>query len=98
MSLLTYLVLFVVAAYLFKVNPVLCVVLVGAVAFFKVRGFFGGQRSQTRSNGNAATETALVAMCIALLGRTEQDEKPSQNRNEKSNSREVDPLEGLFLD
>ncbi len=59
--------LFVVSAYLFQVNPVLCVVLVSTVAFFKIRGFFGGRHSHARSSESRTSEAALVAMYIALL-------------------------------
>ncbi len=97
---MTYLILFIVAAYLFKVNPVLCVVLVGAVVFFKVRGFFGGRHVRGRSHESSkASEAALVALCISLLGRSEQHERESRARREDSCPREEeDPLEGLFLD
>ncbi len=95
---MTYLILFVVAAYLFKVNPVLCVMLVGAVVFFKVRGFFGGRRNHSRASGSAASEAALVAMCIALLQRSERTRQQSENQTANRQSPEEDPLEGLFLD
>ncbi len=98
MSLLTYLILFIVAGYLFKVNPVLCVGLVGAVVFFKIRGFFGGRRSHARSHESAASEAALAAMCITLLDLSERTEQQSRNRTVNSHVSEEDPLEGLFLD
>ncbi len=98
MSLLTYLILFLVAAYLFQVNPVVCVVLVGAVVFFKVRGFFGGRHSHARSSESRASEAALVALCISILERSERPAQPSLNRGEKCDLRGDDPLEGLFLD
>ncbi len=99
MSLLTYLILFVVAAYLFKVNPVLCVGLVGAVVFFKVRGFFGGRhsRGQTRDS-SAASQAALVAMCIALQDRSERRDLTPMNQKVDNSGPDYDPLEGLFLD
>ncbi len=98
MSLLTYLILFIVAAYLFKVNPVLCVILAGAVVFFKVRGFFGGRHHHARSGGSAASEAALVATCIAILERLERSESQARNRVARPGSPEDDPLDGLFLD
>ncbi len=99
MSLLTYLILFIVAAYLFQVNPVVCVVLVGAVIFFKVRGFFGGRHSRNQSrDSSAASEAALVALCITLLERSERAEQQSRGRTANARSLEADPLEGLFLD
>ncbi len=99
MSIMTYLILFLVAGYLFRVNPVLCVGLVGAVVFFKVRGFFGGRhsRNQTR-DPSAASQAALVALCLSILERSEQRKHPSQSRGENSHTNEEDdPLEGLFL-
>ncbi len=98
MSIMTYLILFLVAGYLFRVNPVLCVGLVGAVVFFKVRGYFGSRKSQSRSGGSAASEAALVAMCITLLERSERKETPSYRRALNAPPRDEDPLEGLFLD
>ncbi len=98
MSLLTYLLLFIVAAYLFQVNPVICVVLVGVVVFFKVRGFFGGRHSHARAHESAASEAALVAMCIALLERSDRADYQSRNRSDNPPSPDEDPLEGLFLD
>ncbi len=100
MSMMTYLILFLVAAYLFQVNPVICVVLVGAVVFFKVRGFFGGRHSRGQSrDSSAASQAALVALCISILEQSGQRQSPS--RSTGGNSREPtedDPLEGLFLD
>ncbi len=98
MSILTYLILFIVAGYLFKVNPVICVALVGAVAFFKIRGFFGGRRNYARASGNAPSEAAVVALCITLLERSERMEQQSPTFTTDSRSPEEDPLEGLFLD
>ncbi len=97
MSIMTYLILFLVAGYLFKVNPVLCVGLVGAVVFFKIRGFFGGRKSRARSAMPAASEAALVAVCLTLLERSGRYKSQSQNRPTKTPSLEEDPLEGLFL-
>ncbi len=98
MSILTYLILFLVAAYLFKVNPVLCVVLVGAVVFFKVRGFFGGRKSRVRSGGSTASEAALVALCVAILERSGRESTLQRIKVTNPRSKEGDPLEGLFLD
>ncbi len=98
MSILTYLILFIVAAYLFQVNPVVCVVLVGAVAFFKIRGFFGGRRGHARARESGATEAALVAMCITLLERSERTEQQARTRTTDFRSPNDDPLEALFLD
>src|SRR4030042_2833174 len=98
MSLFSYLILGLVAVYLFQVNPVLCVVLAGAVVFFKVRGKFGGKHDKTRSSGSAATEAALVAMCIALLERGENSENLWRHQQQRSHIPEDDFLGGLFLE
>ncbi len=97
MSLMAYLVLFLVAGYLFRVNPVLCVGLVGAVVFFKVRGFFGGRKGHARSPENAASNAALVALCLSILERSDQRRPPMDPPREGSlATNEDDPLEGLF--
>ncbi len=99
MSLLTYLILFIVTAYLFQVNPVICVVLVGAVVFFKVRGFFGGRHSRGQSrDSSVASQAALVALCISILERSERTEPQPRNRPVNTQDAEDDPLEGLFRD
>lgn len=95
---MTYLILFLVAGYLFRVNPVLCIGLVGAIVFFKIRGFFGSRKSQARSSGSVASEAALVAMCITLLDRSERKEPSPRNPKTHDSSHDEDPLEGLFLD
>lgn len=95
---MTYLILGIVSLYLFQVNPVLCVAIIGAVVFFKIRGVFGGLRARTKSGGSATTEAALVAMCITLLERSERGQQYARDPNVKSHSLEDDPLDGLFLD
>ncbi len=96
MSLLTYFILFVVAAYLFKVNPVLCVVLVGAVVFFKIRGFFGGKHNQIRSIWGETSEAALVPIYLVLLEQSERAERQLRSRDEQINYPDGDPLDRLF--
>ncbi len=93
-----YLILGVVALYLFRVNPVLCVGIVGAVVFFKVRGRAGKRHLKPSPGASPATEAALVAMCISLLERSERAEHQSQTRSNGARSPDNDPLGGLFLD
>jgi hypothetical protein len=97
MSLMTYLILGIVSLYLFKVNPVLCVVIMGAIVFFKIRGAFGGRHTKGQERGSAATEVALAAMCITLLERSERGQQYAGYGNVKSRSIGDDPLDGLFL-
>ncbi len=98
MALMMYLILGVVALYLFRVNPVLCVGIVGAVVFFKVRGRAVNRRLKPRAGASPATEAALVAMCISLLERSELPAPQSPNWNASPRFPEEDPLGGLFLD
>ncbi len=90
MSVMTYLILFLFAGYLFKVNPVLYVGLMEAIVFFKVRGFFGNRKNRTRPNGSAASEVALMALCITLLKRSEHRESSQWNRTSRES-----PLRGI---
>ena len=98
MSILTYLILGVVAVYLFQVNPLLCIAIAGAVAFFKIRGIFGGRRYRTHAATSHTTEAALVAMCLTLLEWSERAERQVQGNTARSGNHEDDPLGGLFLD
>jgi len=93
MSILAFLILSIVALYLFRVNPVLCIVIFGAILFFKMRGFYGNRSSRNRSPPfSPATEAAILALCLDLLRRSgSMDHQPR-------NDGRVDPLQGLFIE
>jgi hypothetical protein len=92
-------VLGVAAVYLFQINPFLCVVVAGLMAFFKVRGIIGNQHDRVRAGASPATEAALVATCLTLLERAERVEREALRDQVTSRSKhhEDDSLGRLFL-
>jgi len=94
--LLQYIILGLVALYLFKVNPFLCVALVAAVLFFKFRRARGKRGGNDRRS--AALEAALVTLVTRLLEREDAARADPASRGARSPPRNArsDRLGGLF--
>jgi hypothetical protein len=93
---LLYLILGIAALYLFKVNPLLCVVLVAVVLFIKFRGF--RRKNPGKDSRLVELESTLVLLLRRLFEREEGSRAMSTpvSQNAPPRGARVHQFGGLF--